>query len=180
MNEQVDVRNVVMSDSKDNETGNTIARKNDCIIKITDGADSFYLYKIYDCAPNKIQNLIRRFYHWLDNDDESIGLIIPNLIYFIKRTEEESDEGKFSSWQFDHHLKKYLEIIGSKKTGSLAGWNQQHGVRYIYEINTEKAIMKTSEGRWNPDRLVFENHKYCGEVPVGTNYDSDRGMKVDE
>ena len=71
MNEQVDVRNVVMSDSKDNETGNTIARKNDCIIKITDGADSFYLYKIYDCAPNKIQNLIRRFYHWLDNDDES-------------------------------------------------------------------------------------------------------------
>ena len=32
MNEQVDVRNVVMSDSKDNETGNTIARKNDCII----------------------------------------------------------------------------------------------------------------------------------------------------
>ena len=93
MPEQVDVRSVVMSDSKDNESEDKHERKNDCIIKITNFTGTrkeiddsiFALYKVYDCAPNKIQNLIRRFYHWLDNHDESIGLIIPNLIYFIKR-----------------------------------------------------------------------------------------------
>ena len=183
MAEQVDVRSVVMSDSKDNESEAKHARKNDCIIKITNGADSFYLYKVYDCAPNKMQNLMRRFYHWLETNSLKDGswtieYVVPNLIYFIKRTEEESDEGKFSNWQFDHHLKNYLEVIGSKGIGSLAGWNKQHGVRYVYELNTETQMMKTSEGRWSPDKLKFEDHKYCGEVPVGTNYESGRGVGV--
>ena len=178
MAEQVDVRSVVMSDSKDNESEAKHARKNDCIIKITNNIESFYLYKVYDCAPNKIQNLVRRFYHWLDDGSWTLEYVVPNLIYFIKRTEEESDESKFSNWQFDHHLKNYLEVVGSKGIGSLAGWNKQHGVRYVYELNTENQTMKTSEGRWNTDKLVFENHKYCGEVPVGINYDAGRGVSV--
>ena len=176
MAEQVDVRSVVMSDSKDNESEAKHARKNDCIIKITNGADSFYLYKVYDCAPNKIQNLMRRFYHWLENSVEleqegswTLEYVVPNLIYFIKRTEEESDEGKFSNWQFDHHLKNYLTIVGAKLP---------KGMRYIYELNTETQTMKTKEGRWNPDKLIFENYKDCGEVPVGTNYESGRGVGV--
>ena len=182
MAEQVDVRSVVMSDSKDNESEAKHARKNDCIIKITNFTGTrkeiddsiFALYKVYDCAPNKMQNLLRRFYHWLENNSLKDGrwtleYVVPNLIYFIKRTEEESDEGKFSNWQFDHHLKNYLTIVGAKLP---------KGMRYIYELNTETQTMKTKEGRWNPDKLIFENYKDCGEVPVGTNYESGRGVSV--
>ena len=180
-----DYESTIISNVRDDNDN----RQSDCII--TFGSEELgygiALYKKFDANPKSIQNTIRSFYHWMDDEQvkwidykmDSDQLLV-NLIYWIKRKEEDQDcswtlSGKTETrhttkgeWQTNHNIKNYMAFQYQISTD----------VQYIYKIDPDTQMMGIFEGHWNSDTKKFEKHESIGTIPVGQNYDATERVEI--
>ena len=179
-----DYESVVITDDRDDHSN----RKSDCIITFGDSVD-VGIYKRLDANPKHMQSLMRSFYHWMEDEQvkwidykmDSDQLLV-NLIYWIKRHEEEQDyswspSGKTETrhttkgeWQTNHNVKNYMAFTMPKLAS--------RDVQYIYKIDPDTQMMEILEGHWNSDTKKFEKHESIGTIPVGQNYDGTEKIGV--
>ena len=180
-----DYESTIISNVRDDNDN----RQSDCII--TFGSEELgygiALYKKFDANPKSIQNTIRSFYHWMDDERvkwishemDSCQLLV-NLVYWIKRKEEDQDcswtlSGKTETrhttkgeWQTNHNIKNYMAFQYQISTD----------VQYIYKIDPDTQMMGIFEGHWNSDTKKFEKHESIGTIPVGQNYDATERVEI--
>ena len=192
-----DYESVVITDDRDDHSN----RKSDCIITFGDirmlGTNKdgspisvdVGIYKRLDANPKHMQSLMRSFYHWMEDEQvkwidykmDSDQLLV-NLIYWIKRHEEEQDyswspSGKTETrhttkgeWQTNHNVKNYMAFTMPKLAS--------RDVQYIYKIDPDTQMMEILEGHWNSDTKKFEKHESIGTIPIGQNYDGTEKIGV--
>ena len=176
---------IISNDRNDNNK-----RQSDCIITFGNGMS---LYKMLDANPKSMQNLIRNFYHWMDdervkwiNDKMDPSQLFPALIYWIKRDEEERDyswvrnndntDNSFrvrhatdDEWRKNHNMKNFMTVENDPEPTN---------VQYIYRINPDTQMMEIFTGVWDSDALKFVSHESIGTVPVGQNYDATERVEM--
>ena len=180
-----DYESTIISNVRDDNDN----RQSDCIIIFGDSS-GVGIYKRLDANPKSIQNTIRSFYHWMDDERvkwishemDSCQLLV-NLVYWIKRKEEDQDcswtpSGKTETrhttkgeWQTNHNIKNYMALLTYPFVDG-------RNVQYIYKIDPDTQMMEILEGHWNSDTKKFEKHESIGTIPVGQNYDATERVEI--
>ena len=167
---------MVLKDSQ--EVDNTLLdfkRPNDeCIIELYRAGGTHrnyaYIQKKYDVNPVQIQATIRKFFDWIGYWDsgelkvKEIAQLYANLIYFIKRQQEEATKATDPKWELNHHLKENILALGFGKATGLdepfAGDSimLEKGT-WKYQVDVDKFTMLITD----PDG------KHMGTIGVGLN-----------
>ena len=132
----------------------------ECIIRF----DEFNIYKKYDCAPLYMQGLMKRFFHWID-DDEGImagkyptGYLVCAFIFFSKRISEDKTKHLQSDWLLNKVMTQNMMLFSK---GFEAG-----KVKLFYDINLDDLTMHVNDkamkqeatiqvGSINPDDTTY-------------------------
>tara|TARA_B100000470_G_scaffold221999_1_gene214409 strand:- start:16 stop:588 length:573 start_codon:yes stop_codon:yes gene_type:complete len=135
----------------------------ECVIYLHYGKeDGFYIYKRLNIQAIKIQGLMRRFFHWIDDEDGiknneyPVGLITANLIYFITRLKEKTSKHLYPDWMLNKGLKENLQI-GSTPVF----FGRKITLRYDIDLST---LNMTGYSRLHPDG-EGQGTVYVGEIP---------------
>ena len=129
----------------------------ECIIQIRLGDVIGYIHKKYDSNPQMMQGLMRRFFEYTGYNDygqlkvTDLGTLITNLIFYIKRNDEELTKASDPKWEFNRHLQENLAIVGIMNCNTLQGFGsgfasimppQKH---WKYEVNLDGLNMEITD-----------------------------------
>lgn len=129
-----------------------------------------YIEKKYDVNPVQIQASIRKFFDWIGywkNGElkvKEISQLYANLIFYIKREQEDATKASDPKWQFNHHLKENVLALGfGKATGldepfSGDSMMLEKGT-WKYQIDVDKFTMLITDPAG----------KHLGTIGVGVN-----------
>jgi len=141
----------------------------ECIIKIRLGDVIGYIHKKYDSNPVLIQASMRKFFDYIGYKDNGelkitdLGTLVTNLIFYIKRNDEELTKASDPKWELNRHLQENLAIVGIMNCNTLQTFRsgfasimppQKH---WKYEVNLYDLNMKITDPRG----------KVMGTVSVG-------------
>ena len=135
----------------------------ECVIHLHYGKEQgFYIYKRLNIQAIKMQGLLRKFFHWIDdedgikNDEYPVGLIATNLIYFMKRLKEKESKHLYPDWMLNKGLQENL-LIGT--TSIFFG--RKITLRYDVDLST---LNMTGYSRLYPDG-EGQGTVYVGAIP---------------
>ena len=137
----------------------------ECIIRFGGRLETeFNIYKKYDCAPLYMQGLMKKFFHWID-DDEGImagkyptGYLVCAFIFFSKRISEDKTKHLQSDWLLNKVMTQNMMLFSK---GFEAG-----KVKLFYDINLDDLTMHVNDkamkqeatiqvGSINPDDTTY-------------------------
>ena len=118
----------------------------ECIIRFGGRLETeFNIYKKYDCAPLYMQGLMKKFFHWID-DDEGImagkyptGYLVCAFIFFSKRISEDKTKHLQSDWLLNKVMTQNMMLFSK---GFEAG-----KVKLFYDINLDDLTMHVVDKR---------------------------------
>ena len=132
----------------------------ECIIRF----DEFIIYKKYDCAPLYMQGLMKKFFHWI-GDDEGImagkyptGYLVCAFIFFSKRISEDKTKHLQPDWLLNKVMTRNMMLIQKDSLVSDS--------KLSYKINLEALTMHVNDvamrqeatievGSINPDDTTY-------------------------
>ena len=141
----------------------------ECMIEVRSGNVVGYIHKKYDSNPVLIQASMRKFFDYIGYKDNGelkitdLATLVTNLIFYIKRNDEELTKASDPKWEFNHHLQENLALVGIENTNSIQTFGnsfddikpvQKH---WTYEVNLDGLNMKITDPKG----------KVMGTVSVG-------------
>ena len=120
----------------------------ECIIRF----GKFNIYKKYDCAPLYMQGLMKKFFHWID-DDEGImagkyptGYLVCAFIFFSKRISEDKTKHLQSDWLLNKVMTQNMMLV-----------DEYYGVGKVklrYDINLEALTMHVDDKKMKQEATI--------------------------
>ena len=126
----------------------------ECIIRFGE----FNIYKKYDCAPLYMQGLMKKFFHWID-DDEGImagkyptGYFVCAFIFFSKRISEDKTKHLQSDWLLNKVMTQNMMLLDIAEAGE-DGYAGGKG-KLRYDINLEALTMHVDDKKMKQEATI--------------------------
>ena len=126
----------------------------ECIIRFGE----FSIYKKYDCAPLYMQGLMKKFFHWID-DDEGImagkyptGYLVCAFIFFSKRISEDKTKHLQSDWLLNKVMTQNMMLLDIAEAGE-DGYAGGKG-KLRYDINLEALTMHVDDKKMKQEATI--------------------------
>ena len=126
----------------------------DCVINFGE----FSIYKKYDCAPLYMQGLMKKFFHWID-DDEGImagkyptGYLVCAFIFFSKRISEDKTKHLQSDWLLNKVMTQNMMLLDIAEAGE-DGYAGGKG-KLRYDINLEALTMHVDDKKMKQEATI--------------------------
>ena len=131
----------------------------DCVINFGE----FSIYKKYDCAPLYMQGLMKKFFHWIDDDEGimagkyPIEMLVPAFIFYSKRLSEDKTKHLQPDWLLNKVMTKNMMLVRPENCQK---------IKLIYHINLKELTMYVNDkhnkkeatiqvGEINPDETTY-------------------------
>ena len=120
----------------------------ECIIRF----GKFNIYKKYDCAPLYMQGLMKKFFHWIDDDEGimagkyPIEMLVPAFIFFSKRMSEDNTKHLQSDWLLNKVMTQNMMLV-----------DEYYGVGKVklrYDINLEALTMHVDDKKMKQEATI--------------------------
>ena len=133
--------------------------------------ETFQIYKQYDCSPLFMQGLFKKFFHWMNEDENimkgkfNVGQIVANFIFFMKRQEEMQTKHLEPDWLLNQTMTENIALIPE-------GISMPVGITYTIQLS--KLLMTVEDKDLKQEATIQVGQSNQDNTTYG-----DKGVKID-